>query len=78
MYFDFDEPKAPTGSTFKDMPMEPAVDNDGFIEIFRQTLLFTLVIAGFAGFCFSAWSSLESTKSMVGGSVFVKPISNEV
>ena len=27
MYFDFDEPKAPTGSTFKDMPMEPAVDN---------------------------------------------------
>ena len=49
MYFDFDEPKAPTGSTFKDMPMEPAVDNHGLIEIYRQIMLIDLFQTQFGG-----------------------------
>ena len=49
MYFDFDEPKAPTGSTFKDMPMEPAVDNHGLIEVYRQIMLIDLFQTQFGG-----------------------------
>ena len=50
MYFDFNEPKgAPTGSTFKDMPMEPAVDNHGLIEIYRQIMLIDLFQTQFGG-----------------------------
>ena len=49
MYFDFDEPKAPTESTFKDMPMEPVVDNHGLIEIYRQIMLIDLFQTQFGG-----------------------------
>ena len=49
MYFDFDEPKASTGSTFKDMPMEPAVDNHGLIEIYRQIMQIDLFQTQFGG-----------------------------
>ena len=49
MFFDFDEPKAPTGSPFKDMPMEPAVDNHGLIEIYRQIMLIDLFQTQFGG-----------------------------
>ena len=49
MYFDFDEPKAPTGSPFKDMPMEPAVDNHGLIEIYRQIMHIDLFQTQFGG-----------------------------
>ena len=48
MYFDFDEPKEHT-TTFKDMPVEPAVDNDGLIEIYRQMMLIDLFQTQFGG-----------------------------
>ena len=48
MYFDFDEPKEHT-TTFKDMPVEPALDNDGLIEIYRQIMLIDLFQNQFGG-----------------------------
>ena len=49
MYFDFDEPKERTEATFKDMPLEPAVDNRGLIEIYRQIVLIDLFQTQFGG-----------------------------
>ena len=48
MYFDFEEAK-PTETTFKDMPMEPAMDNSDLIEIYRQIMLIDLFQTQFGG-----------------------------
>ena len=48
MYFDFEEAK-PTETTFKDMPMEPAMDNPDLIEIYRQIMLIDLFQTHFGG-----------------------------
>ena len=48
MYFDFEEAK-PTETTFKDMPMEPAMDNPDLIEIYRQIMLIDLFQTQFGG-----------------------------
>ena len=48
MYFDFEEAK-PTETTFKDMPMEPAVDNHGLLEVYRQIMLIDLFQTQFGG-----------------------------
>ena len=49
MYFDFDEPKERTEATFKDMPLEPAVDNRGLMEIYKQIVLIDLFKTQFGG-----------------------------
>ena len=49
MYFDYDVPKNHTVTTFKYMPMEPAVDNHGLIEIYRQIMLIDLFETQFGG-----------------------------
>ena len=46
MYFYFDYP---TKTTFKDMPMEPEVDDPGMIEIYRQMMLIDLFQTQFGG-----------------------------
>ena len=45
MYFDFEEANA----TFKDMPMEPAMDDPDLIEIYRQIMLIDLFQTQFGG-----------------------------
>ena len=49
MYFDFEDPKEHTEAIFKDMPLEPAVDNRGLIETYRQIVLIDLFQTQFGG-----------------------------